>query len=328
MRDAVRAGQRRHPVGAESRVLRESREARHEDAQLKLGHVLEEYPVVQHRAGRDDFVARERKQQRDVAPEDVRLGLLGVLDRPLRLFEAAIKLRGVLPCLPRASNPLLDVAGLRRLPASGAIGVQSVQDLADLVLVQHLQEDGVQGRISADPVQNDRLHRLRGDGGADVDAAVDPADRGAARAEQVHERLGLQECLALAQIDAPFVGAALHAADLQLEIASVVDLPASLPLPLQVDIGAGVAELPPNGAAGDEYGVHRIGGGRDGHARQQRLPCPILVVRRRVGERLPCGDRAREQIRLHRQPFLMRPGGRPYRSPKPGPARAPGYMPW
>ena len=40
------------PVGAESRVLREPRQTRHEDAQLALRHVLEEHPVVQHRAGR------------------------------------------------------------------------------------------------------------------------------------------------------------------------------------------------------------------------------------------------------------------------------------
>ena len=138
-------------------------------------------------------------------------------------------------CTRRARSSTSLSPGLTS-PISPAI---SRSTISYLVLVQNLRKDGVQDRISADPVQNDRLHRLRRDGGADIKAAVDPADPGAARAEQVQERLGLQECLALAQIDAPFVGAALHAADLQLQIALVVD-PLSLPLlPLQADVGAG-----------------------------------------------------------------------------------------
>ena len=90
-----------------------------------------------------------------------------------------------------------------------------------LRLVQHLGKDWVRGGIAPAPVEQDRLDGVDGQRSADIDPAMDPADRRGASTKEREQRLALEERAPLVQVCAASFAASLDAAELELEIALV-----------------------------------------------------------------------------------------------------------
>ena len=198
-------------VRAESRVLGEALEPAHEQRQLAPRDVLEEQPVIEHGAGGDRLVARKRQQHRDVAPQQLRLGPGSVRLDPTRRLERAFELGGVFHRPPRLPDLPGELANFPRRLAPPAVGHDALEHRGALVGVYHLEQLRIGGGIAPCTVDADRLHRLVGQRRADIEPAVDPADRRAARSEQRQEGVGLEIFRALAQAYANLLARPLHA---------------------------------------------------------------------------------------------------------------------